>query len=53
MTSSKCSACKDGVQQPFPFTMAFQPIVDIHSQSVFAYEALVRGPQNQSAFLRP
>ncbi len=48
--SSKCNACKDGVQQPFPFTMAFQPILDVHSVSVFAYEALVRGPQGQSAY---
>ena len=50
MTASKCNACKDGIHQPFPFTMAFQPIVDIHTASVFAYEALVRGPQNQSAY---
>ena len=48
--SSKCSACKDGVQQPFPFTMAFQPIVDIHAGSPFAYEALVRGPEGQSSY---
>jgi EAL domain-containing protein (putative c-di-GMP-specific phosphodiesterase class I) len=29
--------------------MAFQPIVDVTSNSVFAYEALVRGPEGQSA----
>ncbi len=36
---------------PFPidFTMAFQPIVDIETRSVYAYEALVRGPQRQTA----
>jgi EAL domain-containing protein (putative c-di-GMP-specific phosphodiesterase class I) len=50
MGSSKCTACKDGVSQPFPFTMAFQPIVDVLSNSVFAYEALVRGPEGQSAY---
>lgn len=33
--------------QPFPFTMAYQPIV--HDSGVFAYEALVRGPQGESA----
>jgi EAL domain-containing protein (putative c-di-GMP-specific phosphodiesterase class I) len=44
-----CRACKDGVDQPFPFTMAFQPIVDVEAQQVFAYEALVRGPRGESA----
>jgi EAL domain-containing protein (putative c-di-GMP-specific phosphodiesterase class I) len=29
--------------------MAFQPIVDVRTQQVFAYEALVRGPEGQSA----
>jgi len=45
----KCGACKDGVAQPFPFSMAFQPIVDVRAGNVFAYEALVRGPQGESA----
>ena len=44
-----CGACKDGVASPFPFTMAFQPIVDVKTSRVYAYEALVRGPQGQSA----
>ena len=34
---------------PSPFSMAFQPIVDVEQRSVFAYEALIRGLQNQSA----
>lgn len=29
--------------------MAFQPIVDLHQRTIFAYEALVRGPGNQPA----
>ena len=29
--------------------MAFQPIVDVQDGSVYAYEALVRGPQGESA----
>ena len=29
--------------------MAFQPIVDVEAKRVFAYEALVRGPQNEPA----
>lgn len=44
-----CKSCKDGVGQPFPFTMAFQPIVDVESKTVFAYEALVRGMEGQGA----
>jgi len=30
--------------------MAFQPIVDVEAREVFAYEALVRGPNGESAF---
>jgi EAL domain-containing protein (putative c-di-GMP-specific phosphodiesterase class I) len=45
----KCEGCADGVEPPFPFTMAFQPIVDVAAGSVWAYEALVRGPEGQSA----
>ena len=45
-----CGACGDGIAQPFPFSMAFQPIVDVQAKRVFAYEALVRGPENESAF---
>jgi EAL domain-containing protein (putative c-di-GMP-specific phosphodiesterase class I) len=30
-------------------TMAFQPIVDIEARRIFAYEALVRGPNGESA----
>jgi EAL domain-containing protein (putative c-di-GMP-specific phosphodiesterase class I) len=46
----KCAACKDGVEQPFAFSMAYQPIVDVEAGRVFAYEALVRGPQGESAY---
>ena len=46
----KCTACKDGVEQPMPFSMAFQPIVDVETATVFAYEALVRGPNGESAY---
>lgn len=44
-----CGACKDGVHEPFPFSMAFQPIVQVDTRRVFAYEALVRGPNNEPA----
>ena len=35
--------------RPSPFSMAFQPIVDVERRSVFAYEALIRGLQNEPA----
>jgi len=43
----RCGACRVDEEAPLPFTMAFQPIV--HAAGVFAYEALVRGPQGESA----
>ena len=46
---SSCGACKDGIDEPFPFSMAFQPIVDVEAGTVWAYEALVRGMEGQSA----
>ena len=42
-----CAACRTDDAVPFPFTMAFQPIV--HASGVFAHEALVRGPAGESA----
>ena len=30
--------------------MAFQPVVDVSTERVFAYEALVRGPKGESAY---
>ncbi len=44
-----CSACRDGIKAPFEFTMAFHPIVDIAERRIWAYEALVRGPDGQGA----
>ena len=38
-----------GEATPRPFTHAFQPIVDCTSGTVWAYEALLRGPANESA----
>ena len=45
-----CVGCKDGTSQPFPFSMAFQPIVDVSSFRVYAYEALVRGFSGEGAY---
>jgi EAL domain-containing protein (putative c-di-GMP-specific phosphodiesterase class I) len=44
-----CQGCRDGTPLPFEFTMAFQPIVDLEHGSIWGYEALVRGPDGQSA----
>lgn len=49
-TAGGCSRCRDLPSLPFDFTMAFQPIVDIERQTVFAYEALVRGVKGEGAF---
>ena len=47
-TSKGCMACQAG-SSIFPFTMAFQPIVDIQAHRIDAFEALVRGPNGEGA----
>ncbi len=49
MSNSRCSACRDGQALNFPISMAFQPVCDLQNRKVFAHEALVRGPQGESA----
>jgi EAL domain-containing protein (putative c-di-GMP-specific phosphodiesterase class I) len=44
-----CGACQTVEPEPFPFSMAFQPIVDVETGAVYAYEALVRGMREESA----
>ncbi len=44
-----CSGCRDGAALNFGIAMAFQPIVDIRTGRPFAYEALVRGADGESA----
>ena len=46
----KCEGCRDDVPLPFEFKMAFQPIVDFNAHRVWGYEALVRGPNGESAW---
>ena len=48
-SSKSCAACRDGSPLGFPFSMAFHPIVDVARGAVWGYEALVRGPEGQSA----
>lgn len=44
-----CVGCREDVQLPFEFKMAFQPIVDLTAQKVWGYEALVRGVNGEPA----
>src|SRR5690606_35283397 len=44
-----CAGCRDGEGFELPFSMAFQPIVDVSRGIVFAYEALVRGINGEGA----
>ncbi|WP_258239684.1 EAL domain-containing protein [Pseudidiomarina homiensis] len=44
-----CRDCLAGKDLGFAIEMAFQPIVDIKTQSIIAYEALVRGPNGEGA----
>ncbi|PJI41293.1 MAG: diguanylate phosphodiesterase [Rhizobium sp.] len=44
-----CAGCRDGKAFHNPFSMAFQPIVDVERRQVFAHEALVRGPAGEGA----
>ncbi len=44
-----CSHCQDGQALGFEFSMAFQPIVDLRDNSLYAYEALVRGTDGSGA----
>lgn len=48
MTQS-CTGCRDGLAFDLPFSMAFQPIVDIRTGAIFAHEALVRGQDGEGA----
>ena len=43
MAKTSCDGCRDGTAFSLPFSMAFQPIVDVGAGHVYAYEALVRG----------
>ena len=49
MSKKACEACRDGKPLDFPFSMAFHPIVDAARGTIWGYEALVRGPEGQSA----
>lgn len=44
-----CDSCKNMDDHSFSFSMAFQPIIDINENTIFGYEALVRGINNEPA----
>ncbi|GBR01297.1 EAL domain-containing protein [Asaia lannensis] len=44
-----CAGCSADAGFDFPITMAFQPIVDLSTRRIFAYEALVRGADGTGA----
>ncbi|WP_036177341.1 EAL domain-containing protein [Massilia sp. 9096] len=47
-TQNECGKCGEGVAG-IEFAFAFQPIVSFEKQTVFAHEALARGPEGQPA----
>ena len=47
---SACEGCRDGSGFDVPFSMAFQPIVDVASNKTYAHEALVRGTRGEGAY---
>lgn len=48
-SGTPCRQCLESVDLCFDFTMAFQPIIQCSSKTIFGYEALVRGLHNESA----
>lgn len=47
--SKSCIECRNGDAFGLPFSMAFQPIIDVRKHQVFAHEDLVRGPNGEGA----
>src|SRR3569623_2718995 len=47
--AAACGQCRDETVLDFDFEYAYQPIVNMATRSVYAHEALVRGPGGESA----
>ncbi|MES2262199.1 MAG: EAL domain-containing protein [Pseudomonadota bacterium] len=45
-----CIQCKSDKALDFEFAFAYQPIVDLGARTIFGHEALVRGPNGESAY---
>jgi hypothetical protein len=43
-SASNCGSCGTSERTSFQFDYAYQPIVDLAGGSIYAHEALVRGP---------
>jgi len=48
-TPKDCENCGNGARLDFGFEYAYQPIVDVELRTIYAHEALVRGPQGEGA----
>ena len=48
-TTVDCEECGKAERVGFQFDYAYQPIFDLEHQSIFAHEALVRGPNGVGA----
>lgn len=46
---NQCTGCRQSDQPNIAFTFAFQPIVNVLTQTVYAHEALIRGPNGEGA----
>ena len=47
--TGQCEGCQTGERLDFEFSMAFQPIIDTTTSTVWGYEALIRGPSGEGA----
>ena len=47
--NQRCVGCQQSEPLGFDFAFAYQPIVDLRDHTIFANEALVRGPQGEGA----
>jgi EAL domain-containing protein (putative c-di-GMP-specific phosphodiesterase class I) len=48
-TADHCGGCGTADRLGFQFDYAYQPIVDVADRSIYAHEALVRGPAGEGA----
>ena len=45
-----CVQCRNNDELGFDFEYAYQPIVNVRERAIYAHEALVRGPNGESAY---
>lgn len=49
VASGACVGCRSDSPFDFEFEFSYQPIVDFASRTIIGHEALVRGPNGESA----